>query len=95
MFYNSVVASAIFYGVVCWGSGVKVADTNRLNKLVKKAGSVLGVELEPVGEVAERRILKKLLRSASFKGWFEGRLTEGASRVASVDRKGRVEMGQA
>ncbi|KAK7904749.1 hypothetical protein WMY93_017356 [Mugilogobius chulae] len=61
MFYNSVVASAIFYGVVCWGSGVKVADTNRLNKLVKKAGSVLGVELEPVGEVAERRILKKLL----------------------------------
>ncbi|KAK7877531.1 hypothetical protein WMY93_031748, partial [Mugilogobius chulae] len=47
--------------VWCFGcGGVKVANTNRLSKLVRKVGSVLGVELT-VGEVAERRILKKLL----------------------------------
>jgi len=28
MFYHSVVASVIFYAVVCWGSRVKAADAN-------------------------------------------------------------------
>ncbi|KAI3359849.1 hypothetical protein L3Q82_014207 [Scortum barcoo] len=51
----------IFYAVVCWGSRLKTADTNRLNKLIRRAGSVLGVELEPVEEVSERRMLRKLL----------------------------------
>ncbi|KAI3370482.1 hypothetical protein L3Q82_025245 [Scortum barcoo] len=42
MFYHSVVSSIIFYAVVCWGSRLKTADTNRLNKLIRRAGSVLG-----------------------------------------------------
>ncbi|KAL0150163.1 hypothetical protein M9458_054590 [Cirrhinus mrigala] len=46
MFYESVVASAIFFAVVCRGSGLKVADANRLNKFNRKAASVVGVELE-------------------------------------------------
>ena len=41
IFYQSVVASVIFYVVVCWGSRVKAADTNRLNKLIRKVGSDL------------------------------------------------------
>jgi len=61
MFYHSVVTSVIFYAVVCWGSRVKAADANRLNKLIRKAGSVLGVELKSLGEVSERRMLSKLL----------------------------------
>jgi len=56
-----MVASVIFYAVVCWGSRVKAADANRLNKLIRKAGSVLGVELESLVEVSERRMLSKLL----------------------------------
>ncbi len=46
MFYESVVASAILFAVVCWGSGLKVADANRLNKLIRKASDVVGVELD-------------------------------------------------
>ncbi|KAI3367192.1 hypothetical protein L3Q82_008247 [Scortum barcoo] len=42
----------IFYAVVCWGSRLKTADTNRLNKLIRRTGSVLGVELESVAEVS-------------------------------------------
>ncbi|KAL3067607.1 hypothetical protein OYC64_017352 [Pagothenia borchgrevinki] len=61
MFYDSVVASVILYAVVCWGSRLKATDANRLNKLIRKAGSVLGVELEPLLEVSERRMLRKLL----------------------------------
>ena len=40
MFYHSVVSSVIFYAVVCWGSRLKAADANRLNKLIREAGSV-------------------------------------------------------
>ncbi|KAI3376037.1 hypothetical protein L3Q82_016569, partial [Scortum barcoo] len=61
MFYHSVVSSVIFYAAVCWGSRLKTADTNRLNKLIRRAGSVLGVELKSVVEVSERRMLRKLL----------------------------------
>uniref|UniRef100_A0A1A8PFW7 Reverse transcriptase domain-containing protein n=1 Tax=Nothobranchius pienaari TaxID=704102 RepID=A0A1A8PFW7_9TELE len=61
MFYHSVLESVVFFAVVCWGSGVKIADANRLNKLIRRAGSVLGVRLENLEEVSERRMLKKLL----------------------------------
>ncbi|KAI3351544.1 hypothetical protein L3Q82_020227 [Scortum barcoo] len=37
MFYHSVVSSVIFYAVVCWGSRLKTADTNRLNKLIRRS----------------------------------------------------------
>ena len=47
MFYHSVESSGIFYAVVCCDSRLRAADANRLNKLIRKAGSVLGVELEP------------------------------------------------
>jgi len=61
MFRHSVVSSVTFYAVVCWGSRLKPADASRLNKLVRKAGSVLGVELESLVEVSDRRMLRKLL----------------------------------
>lgn len=60
MFYESVVASAIFYAVVCWGGSMKVADMKRLNKLIRKAGSVVGEELDNMETVVERRTLSRL-----------------------------------
>ena len=54
------MASAIFYGVVCWGSSITAADRRRLDKLIKKASSFLGCPLEPVEEVVERRTTAKL-----------------------------------
>ena len=59
-FYDSVVASAIFYGVVCWSSSITAAERKRLDKLVKKAGSVLGCSLDPVEVVGARRMVAKL-----------------------------------
>ncbi|KAI5103517.1 hypothetical protein C0J45_7098 [Silurus meridionalis] len=49
-FFDSVVASAIFYGVVCWGSSISTADRKRLDKLIRKASSVLGIPLDTVQE---------------------------------------------
>lgn len=41
VFYHSVVESTLFFAVTCWGTGMKVADENNINKLLKKAGSML------------------------------------------------------
>ncbi|KAI4891122.1 hypothetical protein NFI96_002470 [Prochilodus magdalenae] len=61
MFYQSVVASVLFYAVVCWGGSISRRDAGRLDRLVRKAGSVLGLELECLTPLAERRALSKLL----------------------------------
>ncbi|KAI5086634.1 hypothetical protein C0J45_23309 [Silurus meridionalis] len=42
-FFDSVVASAIFYGVVCWGSSISTADRKRLDKLIRKALPVCNI----------------------------------------------------
>ena len=57
MFYQSVVASANFFGLVCWGSRLRAADAN---KIIRKAGSVLGVQLDSLLVVSERRMVRKL-----------------------------------
>ena len=58
-FYDAVVASAIFYGVVCWGSSISTADRKRLNRIIKKSSSVLGCPLDPVEVVGDRRMRTK------------------------------------
>lgn len=58
--YQTVVASALFFAAVCWGEGARLGDRNRVNKLVKKAGSVVGIEFDTAQQVAEWRILSKL-----------------------------------
>ena len=61
MFYQSVVASVLFYAVVCWGGSIKKRDAGRLDRLVRKAGAVAGTELDSLITVAERRTLSRLL----------------------------------
>ena len=59
-FYVSVGASAIFFGVVCWGSSISTADRKRLDRLIRRASSVLGYPLDPVEVVGQRRMMVKL-----------------------------------
>lgn len=56
IFYESVVASAILYAVVCWGSKLRVVDNNRLNKLIRKVSNTAGEELVSLMAVPERRM---------------------------------------
>uniref|UniRef100_A0A8B9GXH1 Reverse transcriptase domain-containing protein n=1 Tax=Astyanax mexicanus TaxID=7994 RepID=A0A8B9GXH1_ASTMX len=39
MFYQSVVASVLFYTVVCWGCSISKKDSSRLDKLIRRAGT--------------------------------------------------------
>ena len=54
--YDSVVASAILYGVVCWISSITERERKKLDKVIKMSSSVLGCPLE----VGDRRVLAKL-----------------------------------
>ena len=58
--YESVVASAVLFAVVCWGSRLRVADANRLNKLIRKVSDVVGEELDSLTAVSDRRMLSKV-----------------------------------
>ena len=49
MFYQSVMASVLFYVAVCWGGNMSKRDTGRLDRLVRKAGSVVGQSLDSLG----------------------------------------------
>ena len=60
-FYDSVVASAILYGVVCWSSSITERDRKRLDKIIRKSSSVLGCPLDTVQQVGDRRVLDKLM----------------------------------
>ncbi|KAI4897539.1 hypothetical protein NFI96_014769, partial [Prochilodus magdalenae] len=65
--YDAVVASAIFYGVVCWGSSISTADRKRLNR-IKTSSSVLACPPDPVEVVGDRRmrtVFKHMLKNLS------------------------------
>src|SRR4029434_436572 len=51
----------LFYAAVCWGGNMSKRDTGRLDRLVRKAGSVVGQNLDSLGTVVERRMRSKLL----------------------------------
>ena len=56
----TVVASVLFYAVVCWGGSSK-KRAGGLDRVVRRAGLVVGTELDSLVTVAERRTLDKLL----------------------------------
>ena len=45
---------------MCWGSKLRAADGNKINRIIKKAGSILGVRLDSLAMVSESRMLGKL-----------------------------------
>ena len=60
MFYHTIIESALFYAVVCWGSCTTGKNCRRLDKLVKKASSVVGRRLDPLSAVVEQQMRRKL-----------------------------------
>ena len=60
MFYQSVVSSVLSYAIVCWGGGARKRDMDRLNRLVRRAGSVVGLSLDSVDTILESRTMSKV-----------------------------------
>ena len=60
MFYQSVMASVLIFGISCWGGNNRASDTLNLDRLVRRAGSAVGCKLEGVEVVARKRTASKL-----------------------------------
>lgn len=59
-FYQSYVASVLVRAVVCWWGGIKPGEVNGLNVLVRRARSVVGLELDSPERLAKRRMKGKI-----------------------------------
>jgi hypothetical protein len=59
IFYQGMVCSVMVFASVCWGGNVSARDTGRLNRLIKKASSVVGQSLDQIELLVERRLASK------------------------------------
>jgi hypothetical protein len=59
MFYQSMVCSVMVFASVCWGGNASARDTGRLNKLIKKASSIVGQSLDQIELLVARRLASK------------------------------------
>lgn len=60
MFYHSVVASTLYFAVACWEGSKKAGETNRVNKQVRKASSVVGLKLDSWEAVVEKKMRENI-----------------------------------
>ena len=58
-FYNAVICSIIMFGSVCWGGNISKLDRGRLEKIVKKAGHVVGKPVDSFQTLHEKRLYRK------------------------------------
>ena len=61
-FYNAVICSIIVFGSVCWGGNISKFDRGRLEKIVNKAGHVVGMPLDSFKTLYEKRLFKTLMQ---------------------------------
>ncbi|KAG8563390.1 hypothetical protein GDO81_016046 [Engystomops pustulosus] len=59
IFYQTMMASGLFYAFVCWGGGLNSREKNRLNKVIQKDQSTFGETLHLLEEVWQTRCLRK------------------------------------
>lgn len=60
VFYQGAVASVLFYAVLSWGGSISVEDRNRINKLIKKSSSIIGLSLDSMDIILDKRMRAKV-----------------------------------
>ena len=50
------------FGSVCWGGNISKLDRGRMEKIVKKAGHVVGKPLDSFKTLHEKRLYRKLMQ---------------------------------
>ena len=68
MFYNTIIASVWRYCLVVWGGNMTRGDRDRLDKLIKEAGRVIGEALPNIQSVYEQELgmsLSKIIKDVN------------------------------
>ena len=55
MFYTSMITSVLTFGASCWGGNIGKHDQNRINKIIEKAGKVIGETQGPFNYILKQR----------------------------------------
>ncbi len=86
IFYFSSISSVLVFGLTCWGGNISKQDKGRLDKIIKKAGSVVGRTQDNLDVLYERRLTKKLTdilhdQTHPLRQEFDSRIIERSGRM--------------
>ena len=92
MFFTSVVSSVMTFGLSCWGGNVTKRDRDRLDKIIKKAGGVVGRKQDDIQTIYKRQVVRKMKailadRDHPLYSEFDSRLIERSGRFRVVKTK--------
>ena len=60
MFYTSVVCSVLTFAAVCWGGNLCKTDKEKLEKVIKKAGGVVGRKQDTLSDMYNGKLIDRL-----------------------------------
>ena len=60
MFFTSAISSVLTFGCVCWGGNISKQDRDTLDKIIKKAESVVGKRQDRFDTYHQGRLTNKL-----------------------------------
>ena len=60
LFYSSSIIGIIGFGIVSWGNGIAQSDRGRLDRVIRKAGRVVGRDQDNIQTITNKRVKKKL-----------------------------------
>lgn len=86
----------IFFAIRCWGDGIGSCDVNKLNKLVRKGSSVMGMELDSVETVTDKMMtgqLKTIMGSPSHPLYAKLKLLRCTSAIDSSSHMPQSTLG--
>ena len=74
IFYSSIFNSVISFGISCWGGNASKQDKDRIDRFIKKAGGIVGVEQEFIESMTSQRTKRKtdqILKDTTHPLWLE------------------------
>ena len=65
LFHQAFIQSAITFGISCWGGNITEGDRNRINRCIRKAGKLVGCEIESLNNLYEKYAKTKAITIAN------------------------------
>ena len=60
LFFRSVVCSVLIFGVTSWGGNIMQKDKDKLDRIIRKAGRVIGERQDTITDLYNDRLVRKL-----------------------------------
>ena len=85
-FYTAIVLSILTFAMSCWGGNMSKQDKNRLEKIIRKAGGVIGTQQADVETLYNRVVTRKFQAITSdsshpLRQEFDSRQCERSNRL--------------